>query len=81
MGGDMELNPLDFADCRSRWLAGECPCCGGEICEHYDGTQPEPLGEGVMICGRCIANEHMADPEFCGAMLGALLPGKAVTRT
>jgi hypothetical protein len=63
----------DFADARARWLAGLCPCCGGEVCEHHDGTEPAPIAEGVMICGRCIANYHLAQPDFVETMLASLL--------
>lgn len=45
-----------------RWAAGLCPCCAGDIWEHYDGTQPQAIGEGVMACGRCIANDHGSIP-------------------
>lgn len=41
-----------------RWAAGLCPCCAGDVCEYYDATQPQAIGEGVMVCGRCVANEH-----------------------
>ena len=44
-----------------RWRAGLCPCCGMAVIEHCDGTMPQALGEGVLICGRCVANEHMRD--------------------
>jgi hypothetical protein len=78
------VNPRDFEDVRSRWLAGLCPCCGSEICgwDHTyrdESYEPEPIAEGVMICGRCVGNEHVVDPEFRDAMLAALLPGKAVS--
>jgi len=26
-------------------------------------TGPEPVAEGVSLCGRCIANEHHRNPE------------------
>jgi CO dehydrogenase/acetyl-CoA synthase alpha subunit len=66
---------------RKRWEAGLCPCCAGDICEWtatYDGTvyEPEPIAEGVMMCGRCIGNEHHAG-EFnvVPLILAALVPG------
>jgi hypothetical protein len=43
------------------------------IIEHYDGTEPEPIAEGVTICGRCAANGHMRDG-FDLALLAALVP-------
>lgn len=72
----------DFAGARARWLAARCPCCGGEICgwDHPyrdEAFEPEAIGEDVMLCGRCIGNEHAADPEFRDAMLAAILPGGA----
>jgi hypothetical protein len=70
------INLDDFSDARARWLAGKCPCCGMEIEEWYDGTEPEALGEGVSICGRCVANQHMTDPDVLEAMLRSLLPGQ-----
>jgi hypothetical protein len=45
-----------------RWSDGWCPCCAGDIDEWIDGTQPQAIGEGVMLCGRCIANEHHLEP-------------------
>ena len=41
------------------WAAGRCPCCQSDLVEWIDGTPPGAIGEGVEICGRCIANEHM----------------------
>ena len=51
----------------SRWAAGLCPCCGMDI-EPWEWqdviTDPEPLVEGVMVCGRCVANEHLSRPGY-----------------
>jgi hypothetical protein len=63
----------DFAACRGSWLAGRCPCCSADL--DWWGRDPEPIAEGVMICGRCAENEHHADPEFIQMMLTSLLPG------
>jgi hypothetical protein len=62
----------ESSDPRSRWLAGLCPCCGTDLTEHVDGTQPEAIGEGVTICGRCVANDHMRDG-FRELLLAALV--------
>lgn len=43
------------------WAAGRCPCCGMALDEWWwkgEVTQPVAIGEGVIMCGRCIANEH-----------------------
>jgi hypothetical protein len=78
---ELTINPAGFDGARSRWLAGLCPCCGSEVCEYYyDGTMPEAIGEGVMICGQCIANRHVIDPEFRAAMLAAILPVPGAVR-
>lgn len=64
----------DFDGARSRWLAGKCPCCGSDALEpDADGTEPEPVAEGVIICGRCIANRHL-DDGVRELILAALLP-------
>ena len=64
----------DFGDARRRWLAGDCPCCGMDAgWPDVDGTEPEPIAEGVLICGRCIRNGH-PDPPVRALMLAALLP-------
>lgn len=41
-----------------RWKAGLCPCCGETIDEYVDGTKPQAIGEGVTVCGRCVAMDH-----------------------
>jgi hypothetical protein len=50
-----------------RWAAGRCPCCAAPLEEHEDRdgevTQPQVIGEGVTICGRCSAEGHMEDPD------------------
>ena len=36
-------------------------------------TDPEPVAEGVTLCGRCIANEHhLAPPGFLEALLESI---------
>lgn len=56
-----------------RWAAGCCPCCGGELDHDVDGQAPAPIGEGVMICGRCVANDHMQPPGLVAAILAAIV--------
>ena len=72
------IEPGDFEDARPRWLAGLCPCCGSDICEwewNDVTTEPEAIAEGVMICGRCIANDHLnAADGFTQALLASLVP-------
>jgi hypothetical protein len=50
---------------RELWLKGLCPCCAGSMIkwEHQDGTvyEPEFVADMVMLCGRCIGNEHTRD--------------------
>lgn len=55
-----------------RWRAGLCPCCGMAVIEHCDGTKPQVIGEGVGICGRCVANGHLRDG-FGELILAALV--------
>jgi hypothetical protein len=69
----------DFTECRRLWLAGKCPCCGAEldswINSNHETIQPEAIAEGVMMCGRCIGNEHHIRPEgFLEMLLKSLLP-------
>lgn len=45
----------------ARWLNGLCPCCVGDLAEWIDGTPPEAIAEGVQVCGRCVAMDHMRD--------------------
>lgn len=43
------------------WRAGRCPCCGGPLDSwewRGEVTEPQALAELVMLCGRCVANEH-----------------------
>lgn len=70
-GEHLDAGP--FADARPRWLAGLCPCCGWPGDEAADGTASEPIGEGVLICGSCVARGHL-DPPVPEAILLALLP-------
>lgn len=63
----------DYGACRPRWLAGECPCCGMKPYPDVDGTECEAIGEGVIICGRCVLNRHM-DDGVKELILAALLP-------
>jgi hypothetical protein len=63
-----------FDDARARWLAGLCPCCGHDAdVPDVDGQEPEVIGDGVMICGRCIRNRHL-DGGVGDALLLAVLP-------
>lgn len=60
-----------------RWLAGCCPCCGGDIGDYVDGAgaviEPAAIAELVRICGRCVAMEHLSrDPGLARAMLAAI---------
>lgn len=49
-------------DARKLYRAGLCPCCGSELGEwtdnDYEVIEPQAIGEGVMLCGRCIGNKH-----------------------
>ena len=54
------------------WKAGLCPCCSGPLVEYPDWAadrngaglyrdaivQPADIAEGVVFCGRCIAQKH-----------------------
>lgn len=74
------FDPREFEGSRARWLRGLCPCCGGRLCEwEWRGEvhEPAPIGEGVMLCGRCIGNEHHLTPEFVPLMLASLVPLEA----
>jgi len=67
----------DFDGTRERWLAGLCPCCGGDLCEwewRDEVHEPQPIAEGVMLCGRCIGNEHHVTPGFTEVILASLVP-------
>lgn len=62
-GAEAKVNEQEEArELRRRWMAGRCPCCGGGLYSWPgpDGVehQPEAIGEGVMMCGRCMGNEH-----------------------
>ncbi len=50
------------ADTYRRWAAGLCPCCGAEL-DWWRDIEPQAIGEGVMVCGRCVDNEHGIRPE------------------
>lgn len=55
-------------------LAGLCPCCGMEP-DWYD-HDPLAIAEGVLMCGRCVVNEHhLRPPSFLGRLLHAVLTG------
>jgi len=72
-----QLEAADFADARPRWLAGRCPCCGGAIIEYeYRDvvTRPRVIAEGVEICGRCVANDHLSPDGFTAMLLASLVP-------
>lgn len=51
---------------RRYYQAGRCPCCGSGLYEWRnnkgDVFYPEAIGEEVLLCGRCIANEHQIRP-------------------
>lgn len=65
--------PIGNSETRRRWEAGLCPCCAGDLCEWVDGTQSAAIGEEVLICGRCAANDHVASvPGLAEAMLMAI---------
>ena len=77
----------DFADAYARWADGDCPCCGVMRMESYwpdnygEPHAPQVIGEGVMICGRCVANEHGREfDEFFPMMLRAIVDGAAKGR-
>ena len=64
-------------DCRRLWQAGLCLCCGGELCGwKWNGIVHEPtaIAEGVMMCGRCIGNNHQEVDGLLTGMLRALVP-------
>lgn len=69
----MVLDPSDFESCRARWLAGLCPCCGSGL-NDWD-EEPSVVAEGVVMCGRCIKNQHYDPPEFLQSMLEAIEKG------
>ena len=60
------------------WRRGICPCCSCDLAEDWwedqDGkrTAPKAIGEGVQICGRCIANNHLETQDLIDAILLAI---------
>jgi hypothetical protein len=60
-----------------RWLRGDCPCCGWLPADReWEGTPPRAVGEGVSICGRCVANRHLeagGEGGLAEAMLRAIV--------
>lgn len=67
-----------FSDSYARWADGKCPCCASEICDwEWDGQvyEPQAIGEGVMMCGRCIGNNHHEETGFIPMMLEAISSG------
>jgi hypothetical protein len=40
------------------WVAGRCPCCGGPLKTSANGVHCLALAELVVMCGRCVENEH-----------------------
>lgn len=68
----------EFYGSRERWLAGLCPCCGCCLCDwEWLGVvhEPLPIGESVVLCGRCIGNEHhLTPPGYAELLLASLLP-------
>lgn len=67
------LSPKEFESCRRYWASGLCPCCGSGL-NDWD-EEPEAVAEGVMMCGRCIKNEHYNPPQFLKMMLEAIATG------
>lgn len=57
----------------ARWARGDCPCCSGPLLESVDGTECAAIGEGVMICGRCIEHEHHHNDGLPEVLLAAIL--------
>jgi hypothetical protein len=43
------------------------------VIESVNDVQPAAIGEGVMICGRCVENDHMNPPDVARAMLEAIV--------
>lgn len=64
-------------DMRRLHRAGLCPCCGSEIGEWIDVNrevvEPQAIGEGVALCGRCIGNDHHTTFGLAEFILQALL--------
>jgi hypothetical protein len=76
--GAVCIIPEDFRDAYARWKMLLCPCCASEMCDwewRGEVTEPRAIAEGIMLCGRCIANDHAADPEFVVAMMRAIAAG------
>ena len=62
-------------DTYRRWARGDCPCCGAAL-DWWPDVAPEAIGEGVMICGRCVENDHMrldGEDVLTAAMLEAIV--------
>jgi hypothetical protein len=58
-----------YSDCRRRWLAGQCPCCGIGV-----DDDDVVIAEGVRLCMLCEMRRHHRDPEHVARILEALLP-------
>ena len=58
-----------------RWARGSCPCCGWNKmdAEGLNGTRAKAIGEGVLICGYCIENDHLEFDALTVAILEALI--------
>jgi len=67
-------HPL-FGTPRERWQAGRCPCCGMDTDRRIAGTQPAPIGEGVLMCGWCVQSGHN-DDDHVAWLLEAILTGE-----
>lgn len=65
-------DPVSFTGTYRRWAAGLCPCCGARLTEWTDGTPPAAIGEGVMVCGRCVAMDHLSPDGFRDMLLDAI---------
>jgi hypothetical protein len=72
------INPEDFKGAYQRWKEQRCPCCGSELWDwEWKGevTAPAAIAEGILLCGRCTANDHADEPEFVRGMMEAIAAG------
>lgn len=62
------LDDEDANHTRRYYQAGMCPCCGSDLTSWPSPSgeyiEPQAIAEGVMLCGRCIGNEHQETPGF-----------------
>lgn len=70
------LTEEDAEHARRYHRAGLCPCCGSKLGEwtdnDYEVIEPQAIGEGVVLCGRCIGNKHQETPGFLEWLLLSL---------